>query len=275
MQEDLQGLPLPLTGESRLYAIVGDPIAQVGSPGLFNPAFRRRGATAVLTPMHVAPQDLPLIVAAMRATRNFDGLVITVPHKIAVMGLVDEVREGGRRVGAVNAVRKTADGRLVADNFDGEGCVRGVKGAGKTLAGKSALIVGAGGAGRAVAHAVADEGPSRLRLFDVDAARSGELLASLGAAHPALSIDAGAADPTGFDVVVNCTPLGMSGGDPFPVDPARLAPDAMVIDVILKPAVSPLLAAARARGCWTQTGLRMLEGQVDAVCDFFEIGSSR
>src|SRR5512139_3945728 len=114
---DLPGLPLPLSGKTRLYAIIGDPIAQVGSPGLFNAAFRRRGAKAVLFPAHVAPQDLAAMISAFRAIRNFDGIIVTVPHKIAVMDLIDDVLPSGRRIGAVNTIRRAEDGRLVGDNF--------------------------------------------------------------------------------------------------------------------------------------------------------------
>lgn len=271
---DLLGLPLPLSGETRLYAIIGDPIGQVGSPGLFNAAFRRRGAKAVLFPAHVAPQDLATMVSAFRAIRNFNGIIVTVPHKIAVMDLIDDVLPSGRRIGAVNAIRCAEDGRLVGDNFDGKGCVRALRADGHTVQGKSVLVVGGGGAGRAVAHAIADEGPARLRIIELDEARLADLIASVRSSHPGLSVEAGPAAPENFDVVINCTPLGMKEGDPYPVDPERIAPGTLVIDIILKPAISPLLRAAQARGCPVQPGIRMLEGQVDAICDFFGIGNS-
>lgn len=271
---DVLGLPLPLSGETRLYAILGDPIKQVGSPGLFNAAFRRRGAKAVLFPVHVAPQDLAAVISAIRAIRNFDGIIITVPHKLAVMGLIDEVLPSGQRIGAVNAIRRTEDGHLVGDNFDGKGCVRALRDDGRTITGKSVLIVGAGGAGRAVAHAVADEKPRRMRIVELDAARLVDLVESVRAAHPDLELETGEPDPEGFDVVVNCTPLGMKEGDLYPVNPERIAPGTFVIDVILKPATSPLIKAAEARDCPVQRGIRMLEGQVDAICDFFGIGVS-
>lgn len=270
---DLPGLPLPITGDTRLHVIIGDPIAQVGSPGLFNPAFRKRGARAVLVPAHVTPGDLAAAIAGLRLIGNLDGIVVTVPHKIAVMNLIDEIRPSGRRIGAVNAIRRTADGRLVGDNFDGKGCIRALADDGRSVAGRQVLLVGAGGAGRAVAHAVADEKPARLRLFDVDEQRLAQLVLSLRQAHPDISVETGPVDPEGFDMVVNCTPLGMRQGDPFPIDPVRIAPATLVVDVILKPATSPLILAAAAKGCPVQRGIRMLEGQVDAICDFFEIGA--
>jgi len=269
---DLPGLPLPLSGKTRLYAIIGDPIAQVGSPALFNAAFRRRGAKAVLFPMHVAPSDLATVVSGVRRIRNFDGIIVTVPHKIAVMDLIDDVLPSGRRIGAVNAIRRAEDGRFIGDNFDGKGCVRALRDDGRAVNGKSVLVIGGGGAGRAVAHAIADEKPQRMRVVELDEARLADLIASVHAAHPDLPIESGPVDPEGFDVIINCTPLGMKESDPYPVDPERIAPGTFVIDVILKPATSPLIQAAEARGCPVQRGIRMLEGQVDAICDFFGIG---
>lgn len=265
---DLPGLPLPLSGNTRLYAIVGDPIAQVGSPGLFNAAFRRRGVEAVLVPLHVAPADLADLVRMFRSTRNFDGLVVTVPHKIAIAGLIDQIGPMGCRIGAVNAIRKS-DGRLVGDNFDGVGFVRGLYAKGHSLAGGRVLIIGAGGAGRAVAHAVLDEEPAHLRLFDVDEARAEAVTAELRRTAPRIDADVGAPDPSGFDVVINCTSVGMRREDPFPVTVDRLDAGTLVVDIILKPAVTPLLEEAGRRGCLTHAGAPMLEAQVDAVCEFF------
>ena len=179
--ERTHGLPLPLSGETRVYAIIGDPISQVGSPGLFNSAFRNRNSRAVLAPFHVAPDQLPDIMAAFRATRNFDGLVVTVPHKIAIADLVDELGPMARRIGAVNAIRKNADGQLLGENFDGLGFIRGLENRGHYLRGKKVLVIGAGGAGSAVCHAILDEKPSSLGIFDTDTVRLQALVTSLNA----------------------------------------------------------------------------------------------
>lgn len=270
---DIAGLPLPLSGSTRIYAIIGDPIAQAGSPALFNAAFRRRGIGAVLVPLHVAHADLPDLVRLFRTTQNFDGLVITVPHKIAVTELVDDVAPMGRRIGAVNVIRKSG-GRLLGDNFDGVGFVRGLHDKGHALAGRRVLIIGAGGAGRAVAHAVLDARPSDIRLFDVDAARARAVAAELTQAVPGADVGVGEPDPSGFDVAINCTSIGMRPGDPLPLLIDRLAARTLVVDIILKPAVTPLLAEAAGRGCATHAGAHMLEGQVDAVCAFFGLGAA-
>jgi shikimate dehydrogenase len=147
--------------------------------------------------------------------------------------------------------------------------VRGLAKAGHALAGRSVLLVGAGGAGSAVAHALADAGVSRMRVIDTDEGRRERLAESLRAHHAALAVETGAAEPEGFDVAVNCTPLGMRDGDPLPIDPARIRPGTLVVDVVVKTPPSRLLQEAQARGCPVQGGRAMLEGQVEAILHFF------
>lgn len=265
------GLPLPLTGTTRVYAIVGDPIAQVGSPRVFNTLFRERGIEAVLVPLHVAPADLAQALRGFLACRNADGAIVTVPHKIEAAKLVDRLGDSARRIGAVNAIRRDADGATVGENFDGEGCVIGLTKAGHRLAGRNAVIVGAGGAGSAVAHALADAGVRRIVVADTDQDRANNLVASLQRAVPGLDASVGLADPAGADLVVNCTPLGSNPDDPFPMDPSRLSQDTLVVDVVLKPPITPFLQAAAAAGCATQPGFKMLEGQAEAIARFFSV----
>jgi shikimate dehydrogenase len=269
------GVPGPLSGSTRLYAIVGDPIAQVASPRLFNTAFRERGADAVLVPLHVAPAELRLVIDSFRAIRNFDGLIITVPHKIAATGWVDELGPHARLTGALNTIRKADDGRLIGENFDGEGFIRGLASRGQTLTGRRVLIIGAGGAGCAVAHAIAAAGAHAIGLFDIDAPRRRSLVDGVKAHRPDIDVFEAKPDALGFDVIVNCTSVGMRTGDPLPIDITHLASHALVADIILKPVMTPLLLAARARGCVIHQGPAMLEGQIDAVLDFFAVRAQR
>lgn len=265
------GVPGPLSGSTRLYAIVGDPIAQVASPGLFNTAFRERGADAVLVPMHVAPAELRRVIESFRAIRNFDGLIVTVPHKIAATGWVDELGPHARLTGALNTIRKGVDGRLIGENFDGEGFIRGLASRGHTVAGRRVLVVGAGGAGCAVTHAIAAAGAAEIGLFDIDESRRRALVDGVKAHRPEPNVFEAKPDALGFDVIVNCTSVGMRTDDPLPIDLTHLASHALVADIILKPVMTPLLVAARARGCVIHQGPAMLEGQIDAVLDFFAV----
>jgi shikimate dehydrogenase len=262
---------LQLDGATRVLAIVGDPIAQVKSPAGVTQALRARGADAVCVPAHVAPVDLAAWVAAIGRQRNADGLIVTVPHKFAVLPLCSALTARARSIGAVNVMRRDpATGGWLGDMCDGQGHVAGLLAAGATLAGARALLVGAGGAGSAIAHALVDAGVLELAVHETDAARRDGLLAKLGAyAAGRCTVRAGSADPNGFDLVTNATPLGMRDGDPLPVDMARLAATAFVSDVVTQPAVPPFIGQARALGCRTMTGTGMFEAVRDGIVDFF------
>ena len=199
--------PQPLvTGRSRLYAIIGDPIEQVKSPEILNPLMQRAGKAGILLPMQVAPENLETAIRGLRAIGNLDGIVITVPHKMRMLALVDEVLPTGRRVGAINAVRRAPGGRWVGDMFDGKGFVAGLRAQGHEPKGKAVLLVGAGGAGSAVAYALAEAGAARLTISDVDAANAARLTAGVAAAYPAVGAVAGPPAPEGHEVVINATP---------------------------------------------------------------------
>jgi shikimate dehydrogenase len=264
-----------ITGETRLYAIVGHPVAQVRSPMTFNPLFAAAGMNAVMVALDIPPDGLEGAVAGLKAIANVDGIVATVPHKARMAGLVDEVLPTGRMVGAINAARRARDGRWIGDMFDGRGAVQGLRAQGIDPAGRRVLLVGAGGAGSAVAFAMAEAGVARLTIFDVDQAKAERVIAGVRTAYPELRAEVGPPVPSpDHDTVINATPLGMSPDDSFPIDPAALDPSMLVIDVIMKPETTPLLKAAQARGCRIQPGRHMLEGQVAAVAAFFGIGSA-
>lgn len=263
------GLPLPLTGATRLFAIVGDPIEQAGSPGLFNQAFRARGLPAVLVPLHLPASGLADLLRVYRQSGNWDGLIVTVPHKVDMCALVDELGPGAQATGAVNAIRKAPDGRLIGDNFDGAGFVRGLAQHGHALQGKRVLMVGAGGAGRAIAHAVARAGAAQISLTDRDAGRAEALAANVVAHHsqvPVRAVALGQEQAAAHDVIVNCAP---PDGEKLSVDLSTAKQGTLVVDIVLKPAWTPLLAAAHARGLATHAGIHMLSGQVDEILDFF------
>jgi shikimate dehydrogenase len=272
-ESDLPGLPLPLTGRTSLYAILGDPIAQAGSPALFNAAFRRRGWPAVLVPMQVKANDLAVTLRGLRGIGNLRGLVLTSPHKAAAIGLVDSIGAEARLVGSINAVRCDPDGRWHGENFDGLGCLRGLQVAGHSVADRRVLVIGTGGAGAAVAAAVAREGAATLHLHDLNAGRAGHVCAALRAAFSAARIVVGPPDLTDIDIIINCTPLGMEGNPGLSVDADGLTPSIVVADLVIEPEMTDLLKAASLRGCTVHSGRRTLEGQVDALCSFF-VGAS-
>ncbi|MCB9946979.1 MAG: shikimate dehydrogenase [Rhodospirillaceae bacterium] len=259
---------MPVDGATRLYAIIGCPIAQARSPAVFNRLFGRLGVPAVLVPVEIAPADLAIGLAGLTAIANLDGIIVTVPHKPRMAALADAVAPMGQRVGAVNALRRRPQGGWLADMFDGRGFVAGLAGRGHAVAGRSALLVGAGGAGSAIAFALAEAGIARLHIRDIAPERAVALARRVADACPHLRPTAGPqAEPA--DIAINATPLGMAAEDPLPLDVQALAPGTLVVDVIMKPARTRLLAQAEARGLPTHAGRHMLDAQVDAIAGFF------
>lgn len=259
-------------GSTHLFAILGDPIAQVGSPRVFNPLLAKSKTDAVLVPIHVTPQDLGTVFAGLKAMRNFGGMIFTIPHKMAAMAYVDRILPTGQLVGAINVARRDQDGTWSGDMFDGKGCVRGLKDQGNDPAGRDALLVGCGGAGSAVACGLAEAGVKRLTLFDTDRAKAERLVETIKRGYPTVPVTLGAPDPTGQTLVVNCTPLGMKADDPLPVQADKLTPATVVVDVVIKAEPTKLLAAAAAKGCPHMGGLAMLKGQSLEIARFFGFG---
>ena len=252
-----------LSGATRIHLIVGDPVAQTKSPAGLTREFAARGVDAACIPMQVAAADVDAFFAAAKRVQNVDGIVVTVPHKLAATRHCDVLSGRSRALAAVKAMRREPDGRWSGGMTDGIALVAALRAAGCAPKGRRALVVGVGGAGSAVALALAEAG-ARVALHDIDTARRDDLVRRLAAWKVAV----GSADPAGHDLVVNATPLGMAAGDSLPVDAARLAPGAVVADLVTKPVVTPLLTAARERGAQIVTGEDMFAPQAGILADF-------
>lgn len=259
-------MDVTLTGETRLFYIVGDPIAQVKSPPALTAILVARGVNALVVPAHVAPADLDGFVTAAKATQNVGGIVVTVPHKIAALAHCDEPSERARFAGSTNVIRRGDDGLWRGDNTDGQGYLDGIEARGFDVRDKTALLVGAGGAGSAIAYEILARGAAHLRVHDIDAARRDRIVTRLSERFPGRA-SIGDADPSGIDLVANATPLGMRPGDPLPVDVAKLVPTQFVADVITRPEVSPLIGEARRIGCATMPGSGMFDAQAELLVD--------
>jgi shikimate dehydrogenase len=258
-----------ITGTTKVIAHLGFPTETFTAPMIYNPYFAKHGIDVVVVPMGVRADDFPAFLRLVFRLSNIQGALVTMPHKVTTAGLLDETTATARIAGACNAVRIDGGGRLVGDMFDGEGFVRGLARKGQPVEGASALVVGSGGVGSAIAASLARTGVARLALFDPNAAAMAGLAGRLRAACPALAIETGSNDPAGFDIVVNATPLGMKPGDPMPVEVARIAPATFVGEVVLNEEITPFLAAVRARGCRFQVGSDMLFEQIPAYLEFF------
>ncbi|MGP1355351.1 shikimate dehydrogenase family protein [Roseicyclus sp.] len=258
-----------ITGTTRIVAHLGVPTEGFRSPMIYNPWFAARGIDAAVVPMGVEVEDFAAFLPLLFRLRNVAGALVTMPHKIAAAALVDRAGPAVRICGACNAVRRAPDGALEGEMFDGTGFLRAMEARGRGAAGASALIVGAGGVGSAIAAALAGAGAARIALRDTEPGKAEALSGRLGTHFPATRVETGAYDPAGFDIVVNATPLGMRPGDPLPIEPARIDPGAFVGEVVMGQAETPLLAAARAKGCLVQAGEDMLYEQIPAYLDFF------
>jgi shikimate dehydrogenase len=263
-----------IRGTTELIAHLGYPTHSFKAPMIYNPWFESQGIDAVVVPMGSRAEDFPRLLRELFHLRNIRGALITMPHKVTVVDLLDEASTAVKVAGSCNAVRRDDQGRLLGDMFDGEGFVRGVRRKGVVLDGASVLVIGSGGVGSAIAASMAAAGVARLGLFDVHAPNAVGLAQRLKQHYPRLDLQTGSYDPTGFDVLVNATPLGMNVGDPLPVDMARVAPTTFVGEVVMKSETTAFLQAAQARGCRVQIGTDMLFEQIPAYLEFFGFGTT-
>ena len=263
-----------ISGKTTLIAHLGFPTESFKAPMIYNPWFERAGVDAVVVPMGVKPEDFRSFLPLLFHMSNIRGALITMPHKVSVVDLLDEVTPTVRVAGSCNAVLKRPDGSLLGDMFDGAGFVRGVERKGRPLDGARALVVGSGGVGSAIAASLAGAGVAVLGVFDANPSSADALAGRLRDNYPRIEVRTGSKDPTGYDVVVNATPLGMKEGDPLPFDVSKLTRDTFVGEVVMKQEMTPLLRAAQERGCRFQVGTDMLFEQIPAYLEFFGFPST-
>ena len=258
-----------ITGKTTLIAHIGYPTEVFKAPMIYNPYFEQAAIDAVVVPMEVRGDDYAEFLRGLFRMTNIRGALVTMPHKVTTVALLDEVTPTVRVAGSCNAILKRPDGTLLGDLFDGSGFVRGAQRKGCRLQGAKALVVGSGGVGSAIAASLAAAGVASIRLFDADPAAAEALGGRLCEHYPALAVDTGSNDPAGHDVVVNATPLGMKDGDPLPFDVARIAAGTFVGEVVMKEEYTPLLRAAMDKGCPVQVGTDMLFEMIPAYLEFF------
>jgi shikimate dehydrogenase len=258
-----------IDGRTRIYAIVGDPIAHVRSPLVFNPRIQKAGRNAVLIPWHVPVSAFDAAMSGLRQTANVDGIIITFPFKQQALSFADEATARARQVGAANALRRDPDGRWIADMFDGVGLVRAIAGKERTVARQRVWLIGAGGAGSAIAFALADAGAEALHITDVDAVRAKSVGQTIAGAYPACSVATERPELDDVSILINATPVGLHDEDGLPVALAALPSYLTVVDIVPRGSATRLLSLAQASGCTTIAGREMVEGQADAILGFF------
>lgn len=260
-----------IDGNTLIFATCGNPVAQVRLPQVMEVVFRELKVNAVWVPMHVDHEGLKVVVQALRTMRNFRGITVTIPHKPAIGAMLDRVSQRAQVAGAVNLVRLDPDGKLSGDIVDGAGFVRGLELRGRSVKGATVWLVGVGGAGSAIAAALAEADVGRLLLRDADPQRVKAMIDRLKPRYPKLAVEMAEEPPAAMDFAVNATPLGLKPGDPLPFDPARLPRSAIVCEIIMKPRETALLQAAQARGMRVQHGQHMMDAQVPMYLEFLGI----
>ena len=258
-----------IKGTTTLVAHLGYPTHTFKSPLICNSWFEKKGTDAVVVPMGIKAEDYPDFFRSLFSLTNLRGALVTMPHKVTTLELVDEISPTAAIAGATNAVLRREDGSLLADQFDGAGFVRGILRKGFNPSGKRALVVGNGGVGSSIAASLADLGLAEIGLFDPNVAASEALSQRIGLHYSDVKVVMGSRNPEGYDLIVNATPLGMNDGDPLPVDVDRVAPGSYVGDVVLKTDITPFLQAAKDRGCRIQVGSDMLFELIPAYLEFF------
>jgi len=258
-----------IDGNTELIAHIGYPTHSFKSPLIYNPYFEKEGINALVVPMGCKGEHYPAFLKSVFQLTNIRGALITMPHKVTTVGLLDEVTPTVKVAGACNAVKMDAQGHLVGDMFDGAGFVRGVQRKGFNLTGKRVMVVGTGGVGSAIAASMAAEKIAAISLFDVNKASCEALAQRLVKEYPTIQVGIGSNDPEGHDLVVNATPMGMNEGDPLPLDVSRLAPNTFVGEVVMRTEMTAFLQAAQQRGCRVQVGSDMLFEQIPAYLEYF------
>lgn len=264
-----------ISGTTRIFPVIGWPVEQVKAPILFNTYFKRHQIDARVIPLKIAPESYNAAVRMLMSIENVGGILVSIPHKPMSVTAVDQVSKRALLAGACNAIYKNNSGGLSGDLIDGEGFIRAFdrtckqSGTAFDWTNSTALIVGSGGVGCAVAEALATRAIGCIAIYDTQLAKARQLQQRLQSAFPATQISISAPSAVGFDLVVNSTPLGMLENDPLPVDLNGIAASCIVADCGMKIEMSQLLTQAALRGCRIQKGKEMLLEQAPLYLDLF------
>ena len=264
----------PLSGKTKLVPILAHPVDHVRAPRSYNPAFAAAGLDWHMMPMGVAPQDLAATLAQLARVTNLQGVNLTIPHKAAAYALCTRVTAEARDTGMANTLRKEEGGQWSGANSDGIGFIGAARAHGLLDIAKPVVIVGSGGAGTAIAFALAAAGVKEIDVLDTDAARSTHLLQTLAKRFHGLACSNRRDALTRAGLTVNATPLGLKEGDPLPFDPAELPEGSALFDIIAA-RDTELMAAAAQRGLRVLGGRPMVEHQLAHQIAFWRGGAGQ
>lgn len=262
-----------ISGQTRILGIIADPVSQARSPAMANSLLWTRSKLGpfVLIPLHVHASGLPSVIKGLRRIENFAGAIVSMPHKMAILPLLDQVSESARQVGAVNVIKRNADATLSGTILDGEGFVAGLLAAGHEVANRACLLAGAGGAGSAIAFALVRHGCRALTILNRTRTRAAELVGRLQLAFPDSDLRMDHRPGDRYDILVNATSLGMRATDSMPISEELALSADLVAECIIAPEMTALLRHAKRNGIAIHTGVSMLSSQLELMLKFMEV----
>lgn len=261
---------LPISGHTKVVAIIADPIAHVQTPQLLNTLFQQAQYDAVCVPFHVAAEDLADCLATLKTIKSISGAVITVPHKMAMASLCEHTGAQAQVMGAVNAIHFNTAREVTGEMFDGKGFVKGLLNNDVAVdAQLRVYLAGAGGVARGIAFALLASGVTHLQVYNRTIASAEQLIIELRAYAPQADIQLATSQPSGVDLCINATSAGMLGlENQMPFELSLLGEATCVAEVVMKPEQTQLLQQAAAKGMKTVTGKQMLLAQVSQLAAF-------
>jgi len=248
------------------YIMIGAPVSTVRTPPLLEAAMRAAGVAATVDTLHLEAGALASFMADVRSDPGIDGLLVTMPHKREIRVHMDSLSQAATLSGSVNAVKRLQSGRLAGEQFDGIGLLNALRSKGLAISTCRILLAGLGGAGLAIAQALAGRGCKMLALADTDSAaleRARDLLCNI----PYCRV-AEAPSREEFDLLINATPLGMRANDASPFDTGQVTAASYIADIVADPPQTRLAAEAAAAGKTLITGREMVAGQIEPIRDW-------
>ena len=258
---------------TKIFGCIADPIDHVKAPTLFSKEFSKRNVDAVMIPINATKENLHNVIIGLKNIKNFLGLTVTIPHKVDIINMCDELELEATEVGAVNWI-KFENNKVIGNNFDGSGFIKGLLKSKVSLNDKSVCIFGAGGAGMAIAFALAKYNLKHLKIVNRDLLKGISLLKQLKNSFPSKHISVESLNEyniSNFDIVINATSLGLKENVQMPFDPNKVNNNCLIADIIMDPEETALIQQARKLNKKVHLGKNMLENQIDLVGMYFKL----
>ncbi len=232
MKDERNSRDSPVDTQTRLFYILGSPIAHVRAPIVWSALFKRYGVNTLMLPADVTTSNFDTAMKGLKAIKNFDGAFFTMPHKFAAMDHADSLTQRAQRIGSINLLRRQADGTWEGDNVDGAGFIAGLRADGVSLDGAKVYLHGCGGVGRSIGWTLGVDKIASLTVYDVDEGRAREPARSIASVSSA-RLATGRPSMRDIDIAINASPVGLNASDDLPFTVGELPLHAVVADVIM------------------------------------------